>query len=134
MAKAKVDARSNFNTQQLDTIQKLVDITEEIKRLETQKQQLSDSVKTMMQKVKIESIDFDGKVLSLTESQRRTVHKKTKEEFITTLLSLGKKHLIHYEIEPDLDSIFAEVDTGKLDKDMVKKYVTVTPVVTLRCL
>ena len=134
MAKTKVDARSNFDAQQLDTIQKLVGVTEAIKRLEAQKQQLSDSVKAMMQKAKIDSVDFDGTVLNLTESQRRTVHKKTKEEFITTLLSLGKKHLIHYEIEPDLDSIFAEVDTGKLDKDMVKKYVTVTPVVTLRCL
>ena len=44
-----------------------------------------------------------------------------------------KKHLVKTSIEPDIESIFAEVDAGTLDSNMVNSYVKVTPVTTLRC-
>ena len=61
------------------------------------------------------------------------VTKATKDSFIAELVGLNKQHLVITSIEPDLDSIFAEVDAGSLDKVLVDQYVKVTPVVTLRC-
>ena len=82
---------------------------------------------------KADKVGVDGSTLTLIESTRKTVTKDTKDEFVANLVGMGKKHLITYSIEPDLDSVFAEVDAGSLGRDFVDKYVKVTPVVTLRC-
>ena len=51
----------------------------------------------------------------------------------TAVYAIIKKHLVKTSIEPDIESIFAEVDAGTLDSNMVNSYVKVTPVTTLRC-
>ena len=128
-----VNATTNFNIAQVQEMEELVAINEEIKKLESRKKVLSDNIKTYMLSANIDKVDINGSTLGLTESTRKTVTKSTKDEFIAELVGLGKKHLVNYSIEPDLDSIFAEVDAGNLGQDFVDKYVKVTPVVTLRC-
>ena len=128
-----VNATTNFNIAQVQEMEELVAINEEIKKLESRKKVLSDNIKTYMLSANIDKVDINGSTLGLTESTRKTVTKSTKDEFIAELVGFGKKHLINYSIEPDLDSIFAEVDAGNLGQDFVDKYVKVTPVVTLRC-
>ena len=110
-----------------------MEINEKMKVLETRKKALSDNIKTHMVSAKVDKVCVNGSILGLTESTRKTVTKATKDEFIANLVGMGKKHLVSYSIEPDLDSIFAEVDAGSLGQDFVDKYVKVTPVVTLRC-
>ena len=128
-----VNAASNFTQAQLQEINELLAINEELKKLEAKKKTLSDSVKKHMINAKLDKIDVNGNILSLTETTRRTVTKSTKDEFIAELIGKNKKHLVNYSIEPDLDSIFAEVDAGLLQSDFVNAYVKVTPVITLRC-
>lgn len=128
-----IDASSIFGAKELSDMEELVQINEEMKKLEAKKKVLSDSVKGYMQKLNIDKCTVNGSTFSLTESQRRTVTKATKDMFIAELVGLNKKHLVLTSIEPDLDSIFAEVDAGSLDKDLVDKYVKVSPVITLRC-
>ena len=70
--------------------------------------------------------------MRLTESLRRTVTKSTKDAFIGELVALGKQHLVTHSIEPDIESIFSEVDSGLLNESMVNKYIKSTPVLTLR--
>ena len=101
--------------------------------LEAKKKNLVDVVKSAMTAKKLGDVDINGNKLSLTTSERRTVTKATKDEFVAALVSQGKKHLVNYSIEPDVDSIFAEVDAGTLNKSFVDTYVKVTSVVTLRC-
>lgn len=127
------NAANHFTTAQLNDMEELIAINDEMKKLETRKKILSDNVKRYMLTAKIDKVDINNSKLSLTESVRRTVAKPTKDQFIADLVSMGKKHLVNYSIEPDLDSIFAEVDAGTLGQDFVDKYVTVSPVVTLRC-
>lgn len=122
-----------FTTQQLQEMEELVQVNEEMKKLEAKKKKLSDTVKNHMLTAKVDKITVNGSTLGLTESFRRTVGKATKDEFIANLVGMNKKHLLTYSIEPDLDSIFAEVDAGTLAQDFVDNYVKVTPVVTLRC-
>ena len=128
-----INASTNFTATQVQEMEELVAINEEMKKLEAKKKTLSDNIKGYMVSANIDKVNVNGSVLGLTESTRKTVTKATKDEFIANLVGMGKKHLVTYSIEPDLDSIFAEVDAGTLGQDFVDKYVKVTPVVTLRC-
>lgn len=129
-----VSAINNFSAAQYQEMRELIAINEEMKKLEAKKKALSDNIKKHMVAAKIDKVCVDGNnTLSLTESSRKTVTKSTKDQFVADLVGMGKKHLVNYSIEPDLDSIFAEVDAGTLGQDFVDKYVKVTPVVTLRC-
>ena len=122
-----------FTESQTKDIEELLSVNEELKKLESRKKILSDKVKQYMITNKINNFHISGKNLTIIESTRKTITKALKDQFVAELVGMGKKHLVNYSIEPDLDSIFAEVDCGNLTKDFVDKYVKVTPVTTLRC-
>lgn len=133
MKAGAVDGSVSFQHDQFEKMKELVQVNAQLKELETKKKTLVDEVKGYMVSSKIMDVDVNGTCISVTESQRRTVTSKTKDEFIAQLASIGKKHLIKTEIMPDVDSIFAEVEAGTIDKNLVDKYVKVTEVLTLKC-
>ena len=128
-----INANIAFDEQERADMAELVDINTQLKALEAKKKTISEKVKTAMVNKKIDKVDINGSKLSIIQSTRTMVPKKTKDEFIAQLVGLGKKHLVKTSIEPDIESIFAEVDAGTLDSNMVNSYVKVTPVTTLRC-
>ena len=128
-----INANIAFDEQERADMAELVDINTQLKALEARKKTISEKVKSAMVNKKIDKVDINGSKLSIIQSTRTMVSKKTKDEFIAQLVGLGKKHLIKTSIEPDIESIFAEVDAGTLDSNMVNSYVKVTPVTTLRC-
>ena len=130
---AIINANIAFNEQERADMAELVDINTQLKALEARKKTISEKVKSAMVNKKIDKVDINGSKLSIIQSTRKMVPKKTKDEFIAQLVGLGKKHLVKTSIEPDIESIFAEVDAGTLDSNMVNSYVKVTPVTTLRC-
>ena len=130
---AIIDANIAFDEQERADMAELVYINTQLKALEAKKKTISEKVKSAMVNKKIDKVDIDGSKLSIIQSTRTMVSKKTKDEFIAQLVGLGKQHLVKTSIEPDIESIFAEVDAGTLDSNMVNSYVKVTPVTTLRC-
>lgn len=130
---AIIDANIAFDEQERADMAELVDINTQLKSLEAKKKIISEKVKSAMVNKKIDKVDINGSKLSIIQSTRTMVPKKTKDEFIAQLVGLGKQHLVKTSIEPDIESIFAEVDAGTLDSNMVNSYVKVTPVTTLRC-
>ena len=130
---AIIDANIAFDEQERADMTELVYINTQLKALEAKKKTISEKVKSAMVNKKIDKVDIDGSKLSIIQSTRTMVPKKTKDEFIAQLVGLGKQHLVKTSIEPDIESIFAEVDAGTLDSNMVNSYVKVTPVTTLRC-
>ena len=130
---AIIDANIAFDEQERADMAELVYINTQLKALEAKKKTISEKVKSAMVNKKIDKVDIDGSKLSIIQSTRTMVPKKTKDEFIAQLVGLGKQHLVKTSIEPDIESIFAEVDAGTLDGNMVNSYVKVTPVTTLRC-
>lgn len=126
-------AQVYFSPTEVQLMKDLVEINKDMKTLETKKKKLVDKVKTLMIAKKLDNVDVDGSTLSITTSERKTVTKDTKNDFILELVKRNKKHLLLQNIEPDVDGIFAEVGAGTLDKDFVDNYIKVTPVVTLRC-
>ena len=130
---AIINANIAFDEQERADMAELVDINTQLKALEARKKTISEKVKSAMVNKKIDKVDINGSKLSIIQSTRKMVPKKTKDEFIAQLVGLGKKHLVKTSIEPDIESIFAEVDAGTFDSNMVNSYVKVTPVTTLRC-
>ena len=130
---AIIDANIAFDEQERADMAELIDINTQLKVLEAKKKTISEKVKSAMVNKKIDKVDINGSKLSIIQSTRTMVSKKTKDEFIAQLVGLGKQHLVKTSIEPDIESIFAEVDAGTLDSNMVNSYVKVTPVTTLRC-
>ena len=130
---AIIDANIAFDEQERADMAELVDINTQLKVLEAKKKTISEKVKSAMVNKKIDKVDINGSKLSIIQSTRTRVPKKTKDELIAQLVGLGKQHLVKTSIEPDIESIFAEVDAGTLDSNMVNSYVKVTPVTTLRC-
>ena len=128
-----INANIAFDEQERADMAELVDINTQLKALEARKKTISEKVKSAMVNKKIDKVDINGSKLSIIQSTRKMVSKKTKDEFIAQLVEIRKKHLIKTSIEPDIESIFAEVDAGTLDSNMVNSYVKVTPVTTLRC-
>ena len=130
---AIIDANIAFDEQERADMAELIDINTQLKVLEAKKKTISEKIKSAMVNKKIDKVDINGSKLSIIQSTRTMVPKKTKDEFIAQLVGLGKQHLVKTSIEPDIESIFAEVDAGTLDSNMVNSYVKVTPVTTLRC-
>ena len=128
-----INANIAFDEQERADMAELVDINTQLKALEARKKTISEKVKSAMVNKKIDKVDINGSKLSIIQSTRKMVSKKTKDEFIAQLVEINKKHLVKTSIEPDIESIFAEVDAGTLDSNMVNSYVKVTPVTTLRC-
>lgn len=128
-----MNASAIFNANQLQEMEEYISLNNQIKELEQKKKTLSENVKQYMIDSRYSQINVNNSTLTLIESERKTVTKSTKDKFIADLVGMGKKHLVNYSIEPDVDSIYAEVDAGSLDKDFVDQYIKKTPVTTLRC-
>lgn len=127
-----VNANTVFSQSQLKDLNDLISVNAELKILESKKKTLSDRVKSHMSSLNVDECELNGNSFKITESLRRTVTKTTKDEFIASLVGQGKQHLIITSIEPDVDSIFAEVDAGTLSADFVNRYIKCTSVKTLR--
>ena len=128
-----MDTQVVLSEDELKVMKEFIEIDSEAKSLDKKKKELSSKVKDIMGKHSTSSLDIEDKHFSITESERRTIKKGMKDSFIATLVGMGKKSLVNYSIEPDMDSIFAEVDAGTLDKKIVNDFVTVTSVKTLNC-
>lgn len=127
-----IDATTVFSPAQYQEMEELVRVNEELKVLESKKKALSDKVKMYMTTLNVDECSVNGTPFRIIDSVRRTVTKNTKDEFVAALVGQGKQYLVVTSIEPDVDSIFAEVDAGTLSKDFVDTYIKVTPVQTLR--
>lgn len=128
-----IDAKTIFNSAELSEMQELIEINDRLKVLEERKKDIASNIKSAMMGKNISSAELDGSTFTLIESERRTVTKKTKDDFIAELIAKQKNHLVVHSIEPDVDSIMLEVDSGLLDRAFVEQYVKITPTVTLRC-
>ena len=113
-------------------IQDFLVMNETMKRLDKDKKKLTEAVKTIFEKYHItDPLDFDGSVLTVTDSIRKTVSKSKKDRFVQELINMGKSYLVIQSMDIDTDTIFTEIENGSLDEEMVKQYMSITPIKTL---
>ena len=79
---AIIDANIAFDEQERADMAELVDINTQLKALEAKKTTISETVKSAMVNKKIDKVDINGSKLSIIQSTRTMVPKKTKDEFI----------------------------------------------------
>lgn len=128
-----VDLESMVKPSEYMDMERLVEINTTMKQLENEKKYLSERIKKTMQALNIEQGTVGTATLTVSSSTRKTLPKSVHDKFVAELVGLGKQNLIKTSIDPDLDAVMDEVDAGTLDKDLVSKYVTITPIKTLRC-
>ena len=111
-----------------------INLNDTIKKLDKQKKKYTEDIKQIFEKYNVQDgIDYAGSTFTVTESTRKTVKSAKKDEFIAELSALNKKYLLTTSIEVDTEGVYGEVQNGMLDKDFVAKYMSITPVKTLRC-
>lgn len=130
--KVFVPAELHFTEEQIKEMKELSEIKTRMKALEARAGVLTDSIKKNMLDAKYKYVLVDGvDKFEIRTSERVTVTKKTKDDFVAQLVGMNRQDLVKTEITVDTESIFAEVDAGKLQKDFVDKYVKKTPVNSL---
>lgn len=103
-------------------------MNETIKRLDKDKKRLTEEVKDIFEKYHInDSFEHDGSTLTVTEKVRKTVTKSTKDQFIMELINMGKNYLVMQSVDVDTDTIYSEYQNNTIDKDLVDKYMKITP-------
>lgn len=124
---------AGLNQDEVQTLRDYVVMNDTVKRLDKDKKALTEKVKNIFEAHNVDVIDIDGSTLTVTESMRKTINKKTKDAFVSYLCSIGKNYLCFTDIAIDADTVYAEMENGSIDKTMVEKYMSVTPVKTLTC-
>ncbi len=132
IAKTKVDAKSVLTPREIQRLEGLLSINRRLRSLEAQKQKLVEAIKKSMNKRGIDALEIGKFTVTLSKTSRTTV--KDVEEFSQKLIKSGYAHLVTTSLKPDVNGVLAEVDAGKLDKDLVERYVQAHPVETLRCI
>lgn len=131
--KTIANAENVFNTETCNKMIEFIEVSEQLAMLEAKKTELSNFIKKQMLDNKCKNVSIADKTFIVSESVRKTATKATKEEFVTMLIGMKKQHLVHTEIEPNIDDILDSVDAGELDKAFVEKYIKITPFTTLTC-
>lgn len=130
--KVFVPAETHFTEQEIKEMKEYIDIKTRMNSLEAKAKVLNESIKKAMLKAKYRYVLVDGvDKLEVRPSQRKTVTAKTKDDFVAQLVGMNRQDLVKTEITVDADSVLAEVDAGKLQKDFVDKYLKVTDVNSL---
>ena len=131
--KTIANAENVFNTETCDKMIEFIEVSEQLAMLEAKKTELSNFIKKQMLDNKCKNVSIADKTFIVSESVRKTATKATKEEFVTMLIGMKKQHLVHTEIEPNIDDNLDSVDEGEHDKAFVEKYIKITPFTTLTC-
>lgn len=114
------------------TIEDFLVNKETLNRLEKMNKKLTESVKRIFEKYNIEDpLDFNGSSLTVTESVRKTIDKKKKNQFAQALINMNKNYLVFTTVDIDKDTVYSEVQNGSLNEEFVKEYMSMTPVKTL---
>lgn len=97
-----------------------------MKMLNLKEKKLSQQVKDIFNKYKIEdTVEVFGKKFTVSDSVRKTV--SDKDGFVSELINLNKKYLLSQSIEIDIDTLYEEYENGTIDKNIVEQYMKITP-------
>lgn len=128
-----LEVSSIFNEQDVSLFTSLKDIRTAMKELNEKDKKLSKRIKKLMQDRNIDSVSMGDYSFKLIPVPRKTIVSGKKQELISTLLTHNKKHLLKYQIEPDLESIVQEMNSHAIDPGLVNQYIHTTDCLILHC-
>lgn len=120
-----------------EVLRNYISLNETTKRLDKNKKQCNEKVKDIFKKYNIphsEEFNFEGSVLTVTDSVRKTISESDKNKLIQALMNMGKSYLLMQSIEIDKDSLYTELENGNLsesEEKIVRDLMKITKVETL---
>lgn len=113
-------------------VEKAIQLTEEIKKLEAEKKIITDSLKAEMLATKQDVINHNGSKIQLVKSTRSSVKKGMKDKLI---LFLKQKNLTScITLNPDInkESLETEINVGNVTKAEIKQYMNFSEINSIR--
>lgn len=113
-------------------IEKAIQLTEEIKKLEAEKKVITDSLKTEMLATGQDIINHNGSKIQLVKSTRSSIKKGMKDKLI---LFLRQKNLTSCIIlNPDInkESLETEINVGNVTQSEINQYMNFSEVNSIR--
>lgn len=113
-------------------VEKAIQLTEEIKKLEAEKKIITDSLKAEMLATKQDVINYNGSKIQLVKSTRSSVKKGMKDKLI---LFLKQKNLTScITLNPDInkESLETEINVGNVTKAEIKQYMNFSEINSIR--
>lgn len=114
------------------SINKIFDLTEQIKKLENEKEGYVKQLKAAMIQSGQNEIVQNGHKIQLIHSTRNSVKKNMKNALMLFLKTKGLNGCIKVEYDVIAENINTEIVSGRLDKQELSQYMSITDVVSMR--
>lgn len=113
-------------------VEKAIRLTEEIKKLESEKKTITDSLKAEMLATGQDIINHNGSKIQLVKSTRSSIKKGMKDKLI---LFLKQKNLTScITLNPDInkESLETEINVGNVSQNEINQYMNFSEVNSIR--
>jgi len=129
MATTAIGASAQIDNADLD---KIVELTQQIKRLETEKKLYTEKLKATLVNAGSNELIYSGHKFQIVKSYRNTFKKNMKDSFIAFLAGKGLKSCIALTTDINKEALDTEVNLGNLTQDEINLYMTSTEVTSLK--
>lgn len=120
------------NASFINDVEEALKLTEEIKKLETRKKTLTESIKTEMLATGQDVFNYNGSKIQLIKSTRVSVKKGMKEKLILFLKQKNLGSCITLNPDINKESLETEINVGNVSQSEINQYMNFSEVNSIR--
>lgn len=113
-------------------VEKAIRLTEEIKKLESEKKTITDSLKTEMLATGQDTINHNGSKIQLVKSTRSSIKKGMKDKLILFLKQKNLNSCITLNPDINKESLETEINVGNVSQNEINQYMNFSEVNSIR--
>lgn len=113
-------------------VEKAIRLTEEIKKLESEKKTITDSLKTEMLATGQDVINHNGSKIQLVKSTRSSIKKGMKDKLILFLKQKNLNSCITLNPDINKESLETEINVGNVTQNEINQYMNFSEVNSIR--
>lgn len=113
-------------------VEKAIQLTEEIKKLESEKKTITDSLKAEMLATGQDVINHNGSKIQLVKSTRSSIKKGMKDKLILFLKQKNLNSCITLNPDINKESLETEINVGNVTQNEINQYMNFSEVNSIR--
>lgn len=113
-------------------VEKAIRLTEEIKKLESEKKTITDSLKAEMLATGQDVINHNGSKIQLVKSTRSSIKKGMKDKLILFLKQKNLNSCIILNPDINKESLETEINVGNVTQNEINQYMNFSEVNSIR--
>lgn len=113
-------------------VEKAIQLTEEIKKLESEKKTITDSLKAEMLATGQDIINHNGSKIQLVKSTRSSIKKGMKDKLILFLKQKNLNSCITLNPDINKESLETEINVGNVTQNEINQYMNFSEVNSIR--